>query len=180
MPRFAAFLRAVNVGGHNVKMEALRDLFSGLGLDDVTSVLASGNLTFSTRARSTPALETRIEKMLLAELGYPVSTFLRTSGELAGVLAHEPFSPSKVAAAGALNVAFHKEPLDAAGRGRLAGLVTDADTFHAHGREIWWLSRVKQSESKFTIKAFEKGLGQAATFRGLGTIGKVLARLESG
>jgi len=30
--RLVAFLRAINVGGHNVKMEHLRSLISGYGL----------------------------------------------------------------------------------------------------------------------------------------------------
>jgi hypothetical protein len=31
MTRFIAFLRAINVGGHNVKMDHLRKLFEALG-----------------------------------------------------------------------------------------------------------------------------------------------------
>ena len=39
MTRHVAFLRAINVGGsHIVKMDALRELFEGLGFGDATFV----------------------------------------------------------------------------------------------------------------------------------------------
>ena len=40
MPRCIAFLRAVNVAGRFVKMEALRAAFEALGLADVSTVIA--------------------------------------------------------------------------------------------------------------------------------------------
>ena len=49
MPRFAAFLRAVNVGGRVVKMEALKWIFESMGLADVESFIASGNVVFSSK-----------------------------------------------------------------------------------------------------------------------------------
>ena len=52
MPRHIAFLRAINVGGHTVTMDRLRQLFTGLGLKDVETFIASGNVIFSSAARS--------------------------------------------------------------------------------------------------------------------------------
>ena len=51
MPRCIAFLRAVNVGGRLVKMDALRSAFEALDLADVSTFIASGNVLFETRAR---------------------------------------------------------------------------------------------------------------------------------
>ena len=47
-----ALLRGVNVGGITVKSADLADMARGLGLDDVRTVLASGNLTFLSRAKA--------------------------------------------------------------------------------------------------------------------------------
>ena len=47
MIRYVAFLRAINVGGHVVKMDALRKLFVHAGLSDVETFIASGNVVFS-------------------------------------------------------------------------------------------------------------------------------------
>ena len=53
--RFIAFLRALNVGGHVVKMDALKRHFERLGFADVETFIASGNVVFSARLK---ALET--------------------------------------------------------------------------------------------------------------------------
>jgi hypothetical protein len=46
----------------------------------------------------------------------------------------------------------------------------EIDDFHVHGREVYWLCQIKQSESKFSNAAFEKIIGRRATFRGINTI----------
>jgi uncharacterized protein (DUF1697 family) len=40
--RYAAFLRAINVGGHVVKMDRLRALFEAVPLARVSTFIASG------------------------------------------------------------------------------------------------------------------------------------------
>jgi uncharacterized protein (DUF1697 family) len=46
MPKHIAFLRAINVGGHIVKMDHLRRLFEALELAEVETFIASGNVIF--------------------------------------------------------------------------------------------------------------------------------------
>ena len=53
MPRYIAFLRALNVGGHTVKMDHLRSLFEALGFGGVESFIASGNIIFDTPSTDT-------------------------------------------------------------------------------------------------------------------------------
>jgi uncharacterized protein (DUF1697 family) len=57
MSRFIAFLRAINVGGHTVKMDDLRQLFEALGFSGVETFIASGNVVFETNARKVKALD---------------------------------------------------------------------------------------------------------------------------
>ena len=64
MPKYVAFLRAINVGGHTVKMDQLRRLFEALGFSDVQTFIASGNVIFDSKSKSTKALEKKIEKYL--------------------------------------------------------------------------------------------------------------------
>ena len=77
--RYIAFLRAINVGGHVVKMDALRAHFAALRLTAVESFIASGNVIFLATSADPTALEQRIEARLAAQLGYSVATFLRPS-----------------------------------------------------------------------------------------------------
>ena len=49
-----------------------------------------------------------------------------------------------------------------------------------HGRELYWLSRQKQSESTFSNNLFEKALRARSTFRGVNTLRKLLAKYPAG
>ncbi len=176
MPRLIAFLRAVNVGGHVVKMSDLRELFESLGFAHVETFIASGNVVFETRAKNAKTLEKKIETTLRVALGYDVTTFIRSERELAEIANYQPFSQSDLAAAAAHNIAFLADPLDAHARERLMALRSDADNFAVHEREIYWLSRGKQSDSIISNAVFEKTLGQRSTVRGVNTIKKLAAK----
>jgi uncharacterized protein (DUF1697 family) len=176
MPKWIAFLRAINVGGHTVKMEKLRDLFFSLGLSDVETYIASGNVVFETTAKNARILETTIEKKLRQALGYEVATFIRTASELSDIANWAPFPRSQLDAAAALNIAFLAEPLDGEFTRKLLGLKTEIDDFSVHGREIYWLCLRKQSKSTFSNAVLEKTLGRPSTFRGINTIKKIAAK----
>ena len=176
MPKCIAFLRAINVGGHTVRMEDLRALFRSLGFTGVETVLASGNVVFETRARKPSDLERKIEACLGEALGYEVATFLRTGSEVAAVAAHRPFGDSELQSAVALNVGFLSRPPDGASLRVIHGLRTEVDDFQVQGREVSWLCRVKQSESAFSGAALERALGLRATFRGMKTIQRLAGR----
>src|SRR5438309_5629838 len=82
VPRYIAFLRAINVGGRVIKMEELRRVFAAAGLTNVESFIASGNVLFDTRVTSEEALRKKVEVALAHELGYRVDTFLRKPEEV--------------------------------------------------------------------------------------------------
>jgi uncharacterized protein (DUF1697 family) len=64
MRRLVAFLRAINVGGHNVTTEELRRLFRRLGLKEVETFIASGNVIFVSDVSDLMSLEAKIEGAL--------------------------------------------------------------------------------------------------------------------
>lgn len=173
-----AFLRAVNVGGRTVRMEALRAWFVELGLERVETHIASGNVLFETRSRDLAALERRIEARLLAELGFEVRSFVRRADELAAIVAHPAFAPESIAGAQALNVAFTGVAPDAAARQAVLALRSEIDEFHVHGREVWWLCRRRQSESSVSNATLEKALNQRATVRGMRTLQQLLEKVS--
>jgi uncharacterized protein (DUF1697 family) len=176
MSRYIAFLRAINVGGHTVKMDVLRHLFESLGFSNVETFIASGNIVFETTSKNTQLLERKIEKMLREALGYEVATFIRTDAELTAIANYKPFRQSDLDSAVALNIAFLADRLDDKSKQRLMALRTDIDDFHSHEREIYWLCCKKQSESKISNAVLEKILGQKSTLRGANTVKKMAAR----
>jgi uncharacterized protein (DUF1697 family) len=91
MTQYVAFLRAINVGGHIVKMPELQRLFEGMGFFNVATFIASGNVIFESAVDDAHELEQIIEKELQEALGYEVVTFLRTLPEVAAIADHKPF-----------------------------------------------------------------------------------------
>jgi len=176
MPRYVAFLRAINVGGHVVKMEQLQSVFKKIGHLNVETFIASGNVIFESRSTSTAALERAIEKMLEKALGYEVATFIRTVEEVAAIAGRQPFAAAAAKGARAFSVGFLTEPLSAEGQKTLMGMRTPIDDFHVHGREVYWLCKKGQSESTFSNVRFEKATKAKATYRGMNTIQRLAAK----
>jgi uncharacterized protein (DUF1697 family) len=84
--------------------------------------------------------------------------------------------PRYIAFLRAINVGFLSRPPDRASLRVIRGLRTEVDDFQVRGREVYWLCRVKQSESAFSGATLERALGLRATFRGMKTIQKMAAR----
>src|SRR5437763_14108679 len=92
MPKYIAFLRAINVGGHTVKMAHLRHLFEALGFAKVETFIASGNVVFDSSSRSTRTLEKKIERHLKETLGYEVVTFFISPAVLSAITGFKLFT----------------------------------------------------------------------------------------
>jgi uncharacterized protein (DUF1697 family) len=178
MPRYVAFLRAVNVGGRVVRMDALRRRLEDAGFGGVETFIASGNVVFDSRPTDAARLEARIEETLEAALGYRVTTFVRTIPELAGVATHEPFAGSPLAGT-ALYIAFLKAAPAPAARRALMGFASDVNDFRVRGREVYWLSRGAYGGigmRGFNGALLEKTLGLAATLRNATTVRTLAAK----
>ncbi len=174
--RLIAFLRAINVGGHVVTMEELRGLFAALGLKGVETFIASGNVIFAKPGTNLQALHQRIEERLRASLGYEVKTFIRTEAEVAAIASYQPFPKPQVQRAETLTVGFLAAPLEISAKRILMALQTEVDSFHVHGREVYWLCKKRQSESTFSNARFEKAVNCRATFRGISTVTRLVAK----
>jgi uncharacterized protein (DUF1697 family) len=176
MARYVALLRAINVGGHTVRMERLRALFEEIGFTGVETFIASGNVIFDDPGE--PAeLERRIEAHLHAALGYEVATFLRTPGELAAALAACPFD----AAAETVFVGFSRDVIDAESIERLSALGDGKNDLAAVGREIYWWRRESMRETKITGHALERATGRRPlTMRNVTTVRALVEKYGAG
>jgi uncharacterized protein (DUF1697 family) len=157
-------------------MDELRRLFEELGFSQVETFIASGNVIFTAAEADAKTLETQIAAHLRESLGYEVVTFLRTDAETVAVASYKPFSDEQLAVAAVLNIAFLAEPLNEEGKQTLKTFRTEISEFHTHGREVYWLCRVTQSESKFSTNLFERLLKVKATFRNANTVRRLAAK----
>ena len=171
--RYAAFLRAVNVGGRVVKMDRLRGLFSEAGFSGVSTHIASGNVLFTAARGRAGDLERKLETALGEALGFEVATFLRTPAELEAIAARRPFTGAEAAEAHALYVGFLKGPLPPDQARAVLGFAGTNDALAVHGREIHWLCRERSPKSIALPGRIEKALRLPATFRNVTTVGQV-------
>lgn len=175
MPQYVAFLRAINVGGHVVKMDHLKKLFEDMGLSNVKTFIASGNVIFESAVKDTAALERKIATGLEKALGYAVDTFVRTPAEIADIAAHAPFKPADLTAEGAVYIGMFALPVDAKAKKTILSMATKVDGLHVHKREVYWLARKRFMAAEFTPARMEKTLGSRVTFRNVTTIKKLAA-----
>jgi uncharacterized protein (DUF1697 family) len=177
VPKYIAFLRAINVGGHTVKMDHLRRLFEALDFTGVETFIASGNVIFEATDKSPKMLERKIEAALQEALGYKVATFIRTPTELAKIVQYKPFKASDLEAEGSfLYISFAAEIPSQEAQQKLLSFTTEIDEFHIHEREVYWLCRKKSSESTFSGALLEKTLGMPATMRNATTVKKMASK----
>lgn len=88
---YCAFLRGVNVGGIAIKMKDVCTLFEELGLKSVSSVLASGNILF-TSDRARIELKLTLEKALSLRFAYEAFIFLVNQEEIEDIISSNPFA----------------------------------------------------------------------------------------
>ncbi len=177
MPKYVAFLRAINVGGHTVKMDRLRSLFEDMGFAKVETFIASGNVIFDSPSRSPRALERKIEETLQQTLGYTVATFLRSTAELSKIADHQAFSAKELTNPGyTLYIGFMADKGSDAAKKLLLSSNSKVDDFHLHGREVYWLLRTRFGDSEFSGARLEKTLGMPVTLRNSTTVGKLVAK----
>lgn len=169
MPRLAAFLRAVNVGGTGkLAMGELRAICAEAGFADARTLLQSGNVVFDT-GLDAEAARAALEARLAAHLERPVRVLIRDAAALHSVLAENPFPGAEPAR---LSVLFldHAPPLDIAdsARGRAN------EEIAAGAREVYIHYRSGMGRSRLRLPGTENG-----TARNLNTLRKV-ERILSG
>jgi uncharacterized protein (DUF1697 family) len=174
MPEHAAFLRGINVGSaHRIGSGDLRAIFEELGLREVATFRASGNVVFGAADEPVADLAARIEAGLEAALGYDVAVFLRTADEMRAIAAHEPFAGD--AGGGKLQVAMLASKPAPSARKQVVELATDDDRLAFGERELYWLPRGGTQESALDMKTIGTVLG-VMTMRTKNTVDQMAAK----
>lgn len=176
MPSYAAFLRGMNVGGHRLTNDELRVCFAAMGFSGVATFRASGNVVFTAPAEPPEDVESRIERGLLAALGYEVPTFIRSEQETRAIAQAQPFAAERVSAsAGKLQVALLAASPTPQARADAVSLAGDADALAFGARELYWLPSGGILDSALDMKTIGRLLGPM-TMRTKGTIEQLAAK----
>jgi len=82
MTSYVAFLRGINIGKRQVKMEELQAAFQALGFEAVRTYIASGNVVFEALEQDSATLTKKIEQKLAKQFGFDISVMLRSLSDL--------------------------------------------------------------------------------------------------
>ncbi|GAB2923547.1 DUF1697 domain-containing protein [Rhodococcus aerolatus] len=175
MARYVAFLRAVNVGRRTVRMARACELLVGLGLDDVSSFVASGNLLLTSRRRAT-TLERDIRAALEDEWGFEITTFVRTAEQVRALATERPWG--EVAPGDTHFVLLPLTPLDAAQRAAVEAMSNHRDEVAVRGGDVHWLIHDRSVETTLGPKQWRDALpGVPTTARNTTMLRRLVTRL---
>lgn len=172
--RYAAFLRAVNLGPHGrISMADLKAAVEDAGFDDVRTLLQSGNVVFTASKAADPS--NAVRKAVKARTGLDTDVMARSHAQLVRIAAANPF-PDRESQPAKLHVGFLSAPTKK--RLDLSDFPEEVEA-GSGVLYLWFPNGV--GRSKLTSAYLEKQLGVRMTIRNWNTLGKVLASAaESG
>ncbi len=168
MKRYAAFLRAVSP--MNAKMADLKRAFESAGLEDVKTVLSSGNVVFSAPAAPNERLERRIEAAMSRQLGRTFLTIVRPVDALRRMLASDPYASFRLKPGSKRVVTFLRGKPEA--RLALPIELHGARILCRKGSEIF-SAYVRSPRGPVFMTLIEKTFGKEVTTRTWETVQKV-------
>ncbi|WP_115461125.1 DUF1697 domain-containing protein [Winogradskyella aurantiaca] len=172
MKTYVAFIRGINVGGHNkLPMADLRQTLTSNHFNNVSTYIQSGNVLFNS-SKDAAILEKEFEQLLLEHFQLDVQVIIRTQKELKSILKEFPFPPEQITQS--YFVLFKtipkKEKVD---KVKLIELPFDQFVIKSH--TLYLLPEQGYGKSKFNLKRFEKILEVKSTARNYKTITKLVS-----
>jgi uncharacterized protein (DUF1697 family) len=168
---YIALLRGINVSGQkSIRMSALQDSLTGLGLSDVRTYLQSGNVVFQAAKSNQAKLAAAIEARITRDFGHAVRVVVISARDLNRIADSNPLWPKGGGEDQLFHCTFLFEPVSAsrfrvltlpAASGERAVLVPGAILLHCP-RGF--------GKSKLNNNYFERALGVAATTRNWRTV----------
>jgi uncharacterized protein (DUF1697 family) len=181
MGAFVALLRAVNVGGHSpVRMAALCDLASTLGLERPRTVVQSGNLVFDAARVKSAELERRLEAGLKRRFGIETDVVVRTAAEWQRIIAANPFPEEAKGDPGHLLVMALKDRADPEDVRVLQATITGREEVRSAGAQLYIVYPDGTGRSKLTAARIERAVRSRGTARNWNTVLKLAAACADG
>jgi uncharacterized protein (DUF1697 family) len=178
--RYVALLRGINVGGTSlIRMADLRACVESLGLDDVSTYIASGNVLFETPRRDAVALERELEQALEVRFGLPLRIVLLDRPAYGRIVAAIParwIGDETVR----VNVAFVRRGTDAREIVRELRPAPEVEEVHAVAGAILWATRRDALSRSVMVKLIGSSAYKELTVRNLNTTLKLHELLAAG
>jgi uncharacterized protein (DUF1697 family) len=174
MHTYIAFLRGINVGGKNIlPMKELAALLEGLGLKDVATYLASGNVVFRSDTNDVDRLADEIKAAIGQGHGFTPQILIRSRHDLEEAMTANPF-PEGESRPKTLHLFFLESPPADPDLEGLDSIKTATERFKLVDAVFYLHAPDGIGRSKVAARV-EKLLGVTATARNWRTVSKVMA-----
>lgn len=171
MQTYVALLRGINVGSNKrIKMDRLRESFTGLGFERVQTYIQSGNVVFTAAKLSPAVLSKRIEDRIVKDFGFSALVITRTREEIAKAVKNNPFLKERAIDLRSLHLVFLLEAPAPSALKELAGLTTEPDRSRIVGEEIYLHLPNGIAHSSLANNPLERRLLNRATTRNWKTV----------
>jgi uncharacterized protein (DUF1697 family) len=174
VPTWIGFLRAVNVGKRQVKMQTLRELLADNGFDDVETHIASGNVRVRSSARSADSVERQLRTVISDGFGFDVPVVVRTPSQLRRVAEKADALESPIGASAGRYVTFMTGTLDPAGVEALHAWDAPSEAARVIGNDIVLFLTAGVQAAKLSNTRIERLTGAVGTARNI-TVVRALA-----
>lgn len=92
MTRYVAFFASMNVGGNRLAMADLREAFEREDIENVETVVASGNMLFSFDKRPSDGLSQMLAHIIEQRFGFATFAAVRNREEVRSAIIDNPFN----------------------------------------------------------------------------------------
>ena len=180
MTAYVALLRAVNLGGTNrVPMAELRTALCARGFENVSTILASGNVLLRSTEPERVVAE-QVGDTIEESFGLRIGVVVRSAAELMAIVGRNPFLTTGVDHDPAtLHVAFLSEQPAAAAAATLDPDRSPPDAFAVDGRVVYLSYPNGAGRSRLTLDYLERRLGVDGTARNWRTAQRLAALLAT-
>lgn len=172
--RYILLLRGINVGGHHkLPMKDLKLELEKMGMENIVTILNSGNAVFEYKKEKTSGLEELIASQLEKTFGFPVPSIVRTSDEIKSVAEEDCFSKVNSKREMHQYISFSKNRLKPEIKLPWKSKDESFEILKVTDKEIFSILYLDKGKSVKGMEELEKIFGKDITTRNLNTVQKL-------
>jgi uncharacterized protein (DUF1697 family) len=177
MPTYIALLRGIGGGIRSLQMKALIEALEAIGLSDVRTYIATGNVVFSNRKKA-PQLAKQIEACIQEEFGFECTTVVLSVEELERAAKGNPF-PQADKEPKSLHLFFLAQKPKTPKLEAMNEIKAPTEQIVLKDQVLYFYAPSGFGDSKLASR-IERLLGVPATARNWRTVGKLLEMAAAG
>ncbi|RUX48666.1 DUF1697 domain-containing protein [Mesorhizobium sp. M4A.F.Ca.ET.020.02.1.1] len=179
MRTYVALLYSIILGeGRRVVMSDLKAMAESLGLKNVRTLVATGNLVFDARAAKIADLEQRLEAAFEKTFGRHVDIIVRSAEDWLKLASGNPFPAESADAGDQVAVRVMRKPAPADAVAALDAYAAEDEKVLSVGGDIWLVFSRERPSSRLLAASNHKRMG-IGTSRNWNTVRRLAEMLSS-